>query len=169
MHAGLVARPVPLEDMTMSYRCARVMRAAVVALGLVLIPSSHALAQRVNASWNGLAVKGYDLVAYFTDGVPVRGTSAFEHVHQGVTYRFASAAHRDQFIGDPLKYLPQYGGYCAFAVSRNYTADIDPTAWRIVGGKLYLNYNAGAQARWAEDVPGNINKGDANWPALSRK
>jgi YHS domain-containing protein len=157
------------EEMEMSYGLPHVVRSMVMVLGLVVATSTGVLAQRVNANWSGVAVKGYDVVAYFVAGSPVRGDKAFEHRHEGVTYRFASAANRDAFVKDPLKYLPQYGGYCAYAVSRNYTADIDPTAWRIVGGKLYLNYNAGAQAKWAEDVPGNINKGDANWPALSRK
>ena len=85
------------------------------------------------------------------------------------TYRFASAANRDAFAKEPDRYLPQFGGFCAYAVSRGYTADIDPLAWRIVDGKLYLNYSRRAQAKWEEDVPGNITKGHANWPALSRR
>ena len=126
-------------------------------------------AQKVNRSWTGLGVKGYDVVAYFTQGAPVEGSSAFTHVHGGVTYRFISAANRDAFVAAPNRYLPQYGGYCAYAVSRNYTADIDPTAWRIVDGRLFLNYNARAQEKWAADVAASISQGDANWPALSRK
>jgi YHS domain-containing protein len=125
--------------------------------------------QKVNQGWTGLAVKGYDVVAYFTEGAPVKGNEAYTAVQDGVSYRFATAANRDAFVKDPVRYLPQYGGFCAYAVSRNYTADIDPTAWRVVDGKLYLNYNARAQAKWAEDVPGNITKGNANWPALSKK
>lgn len=146
----------------------RALRFAVLAT-LVYLSGQTLLADNVNQSRGGLGVKGYDVVAYFDLGRPVQGQGAFEHVHDGVTYRFASKAHRDRFAADPARYLPQFGGFCAWAVSRNYTADIDPTAWRIVDGKLYLNYSRSVQARWATDVRGNIAKGDANWPALSRK
>ena len=72
----------------------------------------------------------------------------------------------DGFAAMPEKYAPQYGGYCAWAVSQGYTADIDPAAWRIVDDKLYLNYSKGVQATWSEDIPGNISKGDKNWPGI---
>ncbi|MBX9747586.1 MAG: YHS domain-containing protein, partial [Hyphomonadaceae bacterium] len=88
-----------------------------------------------------VAVSGYDPVAYFTDGQPVRGTTQFRTTYQGYEYRFASAEHLAAFRASPTRYLPQYGGYCAWAVSQGYTASADPTNWRIVDGKLYLNYN----------------------------
>jgi len=72
------------------------------------------------------------------------------------------------FAADPAKYAPQFGGYCAWAVSRNYTADIDPAAWKIVGGKLYLNYSKGVQQKWETDVTGNLSKAEANWPKLHK-
>jgi YHS domain-containing protein len=125
--------------------------------------------QKVNTARGGLAIDGYDPVAYFTEGRPVQGDPRFTHTHRGATYHFMSAASRDQFVKEPERYVPQFGGFCAYAVSRNYTADTDPLAWKIVDGKLYLNYNARAQAKWQEDVPGNIAKGHANWPALSRQ
>jgi YHS domain-containing protein len=125
-------------------------------------------AQRVNVDRGGLAVDGYDVVAYFVDGRPVPGAAAFEAVHDGVRYRFASAANRDRFRQEPQRFVPQYGGFCAYAVSRGYTADVDPRAWKIVDGRLFLNYNRGAQQKWEEDVAGNIRKGDANWPSLAR-
>lgn len=153
----------------MSFRMPHVVRSWVVTCVLVYVAGAGLAAQRVNQSWSGVGAKGYDVVAYFTDQQAVRGDSRYEHTHDGVTYRFASAAHRDAFVKAPERYLPQFGGFCAWAVSRNYTADVDPTAWRIVDGKLYLNYNASVQAKWAEDVPGNIARGQANWPALSRK
>jgi hypothetical protein len=87
----------------------------------------------------------------------------------GAQWRFASAANRDAFSADPGKYAPQYGGYCAWAVSQGYTAEIDPDAWRVESGKLYLNYSKSVQATWAKDVPGNIAKGDRNWPELKAK
>lgn len=142
---------------------------AVVALLMLVTGFSPALAQKVNSNWRGLAVKGYDVVAYFTDGKAVEGSSSFTVEHGGVTYRFASAAHRDAFVKEPARYAPQFGGFCAWAVSRNYTADVDPQAWKIVEGKLYLNYSPSVQAKWSEDIPGNISKGQANWPALAKQ
>ena len=123
----------------------------------------------VNRDGSGLAIDGYDLVAYFVDAAPVPGRSDLTVVIDGTIYRFATSANRDRFRQDPAQFLPQYGGFCAYAVSRGYTADIDPQAWKIVDGKLYLNYSKRAQRLWEEDVPGNIRKGDANWPNLRNK
>ena len=95
-----------------------------------------------------------------------RASSDFTTEWHGATWRFASAAHRDQFVADPEKFAPQFGGYCAWAVSQNKTAGIDPEAWKIVDGKLYLNYSKDIQAKWEQDVPGNIGKAEANWPKL---
>jgi YHS domain-containing protein len=115
----------------------------------------------------GVAVGGYDPVAYFTEGKPVPGLKEITLEHQGVTWRFASEANRDAFRADPAKYAPQYGGYCAWAVSEGYTAKGDPNAWRIVDGKLYLNYDASVQRTWEKNITGHIAKGDANWPKLT--
>lgn len=118
---------------------------------------------------SNVAVGGYDPVAYFTDGRPVRGSAEFRTMHQGFEYRFASAAHLAAFRANPARYLPQYGGYCAWAVSQGYTAAGNPRNWRIVDGKLYLNYNSEIQQRWERDIPGFIRSGDSNWPqVLSR-
>lgn len=116
----------------------------------------------------GVAILGTDPVAYFTLGQPTAGDPAYSHDWNGVTWHFATAQHRDLFAADPEKYAPQYGGFCAFAVSRGYTADIDPNAWRIVDDKLYLNLSPGVQARWERDIPGNISRADQNWPRLAR-
>src|SRR5512135_2769630 len=89
----------------------------------------------------GVAIRGYDPVAYFTESKPVEGSKQFTFEWQGATWRFASAANRDLFAKTPEKYAPQYGGYCAYAVSQGHTATIDPQRWRIVDGKLYLNYS----------------------------
>jgi hypothetical protein len=121
----------------------------------------------VNSSvLGGVAIEGTDPVAYFTEGRPVEGSSDFEHEWMGATWRFVSAANRDLFAADPDKYAPQYGGYCAWAVSQGYTASIDPEAWKVVDGKLYLNYSKDVQTQWTQDVPGNVTKGDANWPKI---
>jgi YHS domain-containing protein len=113
-----------------------------------------------------VAVGGYDPVAYFTDGRPVRGSTQFRITHQGYEYRFATAEHLAAFRANPARYLPQYGGYCAWAVSQGYTASGDPQHWRIVNGRLYLNYNAEIQSRWEQDISGFIRSADANWPSV---
>jgi hypothetical protein len=86
----------------------------------------------------------------------------------GATWQFASADSRDSFAADPRKFAPQYGGYCAWAVSRGYTADTDPEAWKIIDGKLYLNYSKSVQRKWETDIPGNVAKADGNWPGLHK-
>jgi YHS domain-containing protein len=112
------------------------------------------------------AIRGYDPVAYFTDGEPVRGKKAFTVKWKGADWYFATAAHRDLFKAAPDKYAPQYGGYCAYAVSKGYTASTDPAAWMIVKGKLYLNYSLGVRETWKEDIPGHIARADKNWPGV---
>lgn len=137
---------------------------AVAAIGLGA--ARPAVADMTVYTAAGAAIEGTDPVAYFVEGRPVEGKAEFSHAWQGATWRFASAANRDAFAAEPEKYAPQYGGYCAWAVSQGYTAEIDPAAWRIVDGKLYLNYSKSVQERWARDIPGNIAKGDTNWPGL---
>jgi hypothetical protein len=114
----------------------------------------------------GVAIRGYDPVAYFTQARPVEGDAAITTVWEGATWRFATAEHRDLFIAAPTRYAPQYGGFCAWAAAGNYFAPVDPTAWRIVEGRLYLNYDKSVQRMWEKDVPGFVAKGDANWPGL---
>jgi YHS domain-containing protein len=117
----------------------------------------------------GLAVKGYDVVAYFADGRPVKGTAEYSYPWQGATWQFASPEHRAAFMREPATYAPQYGGYCAYAVALGNIVDIDPRQWRIVDGKLYLNANFLSQSLWALDPPGYIKKGDANWRIIPRR
>src|SRR5919206_668298 len=97
---------------------------------------------------DGLGVGGYDPVAYFADGKALPGSAQFTHQYHGITYRFASAAHRDAFTADPEKYLPQYGGYCAYAMAKGALAKTDPEAFTVIDGKLYLNFNDGVRQRW---------------------
>ena len=151
----------------------RALRRRVLWLGMLILTfgSGAALPAAaggvVNASsFTGTAIEGYDPVAYFAEGRPVEGDSAFAHDWMGATWYFASAENRDRFAADPERYAPQYGGYCAWAVAHGYTAKIDPAAWKIVEGKLYLNYSKEVQADWAQDIPGNITKSDANWPKI---
>jgi YHS domain-containing protein len=116
---------------------------------------------------DGAAIKGYDPVAYFTENKPVPGSPAYQAEYKGSTFRFASQAHRDAFMADPERYAPQYGGFCAFGTAGGYKAAIDPAAFTIVDGKLYLNYNADVQKQWARDIPGFISKADKNWPQVT--
>ena len=115
---------------------------------------------------DGYAVGGTDVVAYFTDAAPVAGDAAFAADQDGATWLFSNAANRDAFVADPQKYLPAFGGYCAFAVSRGYIAPTIPEAWTIFEDRLYLNANLRARRLWLRDVPGNIALGEANWPGV---
>jgi YHS domain-containing protein len=117
----------------------------------------------------GLALKGYDPVAYFNEGKPVAGSDVFTHEWNGATWHFANEANRDSFVRQPEMYAPQYGGYCAWAVGHGYTAKGDPEAWKIVDGKLYLNYSQDVKAKWEQDIPGYIGKADQNWPRFLKE
>lgn len=117
-------------------------------------------------TFSSLAVSGYDPVAYFANGRPAEGRGDFEFEWRGATWRFANADNLAAFKTAPERFAPQYGGYCAWAVSQGYTASSDPEAWRIVEGKLYLNYSKSVQATWAQDISGNIVKADKNWPGV---
>lgn len=151
--------------------------AAAVLSALVLLPTtwapSFAYDENSTASINldagGVAIHGYDPVAYFVAGQPSPGEEKFTSVYDGATYRFASATNRDAFVDDPAKYAPAYGGFCAMGAALEKKLDGDPKLWRIVDGKLYLNVGEPAQKRWLEDVPGNIAKASANWPNIKDK
>ncbi|MDH4154476.1 MAG: YHS domain protein [Nitrospira sp.] len=118
---------------------------------------------------NGLAIDGYDPVAYFTEQKPVKGSPEFRTDYHGVTFQFASAVHREAFITEPAKYAPQYGGFCAYGMAKGYKAVIDPAAFTVVHEKLYLNYSESVRTRWLSDIPGYIQKADANWPEVQRQ
>jgi YHS domain-containing protein len=143
----------------------RILSAPVVLLIAFLAAAAAAAIEPVFSS-DGAAIRGYDPVAYFTEERPVEGKAEHTAEYMGATWRFASAANRDLFATDPGKYAPQYGGYCAWAVANNYTASIDPEAWSVRDGKLYLNYSKVVRARWALDKAGNITAADRNWPGL---
>lgn len=141
----------------------------VIALAMTagLLSATPAAAKDpVYKSFLGTAIDGTDPVAYFTEGRPVEGSADFTYEWNGATWRFASAGNRDRFAAAPEKYAPQYGGYCAWAVAQGYTASTDPEAWKIVDGKLYLNYDKGVQAKWEADIPGFIKSADGNWPKV---
>jgi len=138
-----------------------------LALAVSLFVSAPAgAAEAVYSNWLGRAIAGYDPVAYFTEGKAVEGKGAFTAEWMGADWRFSSAANRDLFMAMPEKYAPKYGGYCAYAVSQGYTAKIDPTAWSVVEGKLYLNYSHAVQKTWLADRDAYIAAADRNWPSV---
>jgi YHS domain-containing protein len=114
----------------------------------------------------GLAAHGYDVVAFFADGSPTVGSDKFALAHKGGTYRFASQANLDAFKASPDKYLPAYGGFCAYGTALGKKLDGDPRVWKIVDGTLYFNLNPDIAVAWAKDIPGNIAKANANWSRI---
>lgn len=137
---------------------------------LTLLDGGPALAAgRVNTNSAGIALHGYDPVAYFTAGKPAKGSPGFAATHDGATYHFASEASRSAFQVDPQRYLPQYGRYCAYGVAQGAKPDIDPTAFAVVDGKLYLNLSPAVQKRWTKDIPGYIKAADANRTDLAEQ
>lgn len=144
-------------------------RAICAGLALAaLAPAAPALAaeDRVYADWRGRAIRGYDPVAYFTDGRPVQGSADITLEWSGAQWRFANEANRAAFRADPAAYAPQYGGWCAWAMAQGQTASVDPEAWDIIDGKLYLNYSLDVQSRWRKDIPGLVSKADALYPSV---
>jgi len=114
-------------------------------------------------STDDIAIRGYDPVAYFSEGRPVKGRSEFTYQYDGATWYFANKRNRDLFTADPDSYAPQYGGYCAYAMSKGFIASTAPEAWSIHEDKLYLNYSLSVRDTWREDVPGNVRKAEGNW------
>jgi hypothetical protein len=123
----------------------------------------------VSQSSSGIAIKGYDPVAYFTENKAIKGSDEFTHRWLGATWNFASAEHMEMFIADPINYLPQYGGYCAASMAGGAIYEADPEAWRIVDGMLYLNYSTWVMTKWAKDIPGNISVANEKWVQVKSK
>lgn len=120
----------------------------------------------INASANDLAIHGYDAVSYFKKGKPTKGKDKYTATYKGAIYQFRSEENRDMFRASPSKYAPQFGGYCAMGVALNQKLDVDPTAWKIVDNKLYLNLNSAVQKKWLTDVPGYLDTAERNWNGI---
>ena len=154
----------------MTSRFARIAQ-AVLAI-TVLSGTTSALALKntggeYNTMYAGLGAKGYDVVAYFTDGKPTQGSDRFTATYGGVKWQFASREHRDAFEADPARYAPQYGGFCSWGISQGKLFDVDPVnGWKVVDGKLYLNFNEGVRQRWLPRSSEFINAADLNWPQV---
>ena len=144
----------------------RMRRAVIPLLVMAALAGTASAIDPVFSTYLGGAIRGYGPVAYFTDGKPVQGKRAHRLEWKGATWSFASAKNKEMFDAAPEKYAPRYGGYCAWAVSQGSTASVDPDAWSIVDGALYLNYSLGVRDQWSRNVRGNIAKGDANCPKL---
>ncbi len=113
-----------------------------------------------------VGVQGYDLVSYHQKSGPVAGNGNNLVVHEGISYVFANAENKKAFEANPGKYLPQYGGYCAYGAAVNKKFVGDPKVWAVVGGKLYLNLDKKVQAIWDQDRAGKIKEADVNWPNI---
>ncbi len=136
-------------------------------IALVLgLATTGAVAGSINVDSHGAAIHGYDTVAYFVDGHPEPGDPRYTFRWKDAEWRFSSAAHRDAFAKAPEKYAPRYGGFCAYAASRGQMADVDPTAWTILGGRLYLNFNQDVQSRWRPYAADYVEDADAEWTEL---
>ncbi len=144
----------------------------LVLLLLMLSTAAPLLAQTktlFNLDKSGLAIQGYDSVAFFTDNKPIQGKPEFKSAFGGATYQFASAEHKALFEKDPGKYAPAFGGYCAYGVSRNKLVEIDVDAFQIVDGRLLLQYSKGVRNDFNKDQKGNLAKAEHNWPVLVEK
>lgn len=115
---------------------------------------------------NGIAINGYDPVAYFTDNMPVKGKEAFSFDWNGAKWQFSSDTNMALFKANPEKYAPQYGGFCAYGVSENHKSPTDPNAWTIVEEKLYLNYSPKVKELWTKDIPNRIKKANDYWSLI---
>jgi YHS domain-containing protein len=143
-----------------------ILATAVLALALASTASAKTL---LNVDRSGVGIKGYDPVAYFTENKAVKGDAQFQSKAGGVTYYFASAENKSAFDAHPAKYEPQFGGFCAWAVSQGYTAPIDPNAFQIVHRRLLLQYSLKVRQDFGADTEGNLKKADANWPSIVEK
>jgi YHS domain-containing protein len=168
LHAKALVREAPGEKSQFMLP----KRALVVVLSLFVLAVTTAQAQSSNAYFNnlnkeGVIIDGYDPVAFFTDNKPVKGDPQFRYKYQDATYYFVSQQHLDQFKADPEKYKPQFGGWCAYAVSLGRVAPIDVSTFSIVNDRLVLQHNQRAVKGWNKDVQGNLAKADAYWPRVS--
>jgi YHS domain-containing protein len=141
---------------------------AVSVASIAFVPAAYAGPTYVGAeNGDSIAVGGYDAVSYFEgNGTPVKGSSAHVATYKGATYHFSSAANAAKFEANPTAYAPQYGGHCAWAMARGSLAPGDPTKYKLVDGKLYLNFNQQVQTTWLKDISGFITKADAEWPSI---
>jgi YHS domain-containing protein len=136
---------------------------------LIAVPAMAQTKKLVNVDKNGIAVKGYDPVAFFTQNKPVKGKPDFASDYNGAKYLFASAEDKATFDANPSKYEPQFGGFCAYGVSQGHTAPIKIDTFQIVDGRLLFNYDLDVKKEFQKDTQGNLKKADQNWPGIVQK
>ena len=141
---------------------------ALLLLALLPIAAQAGGPTVLNVDAQGVAIQGYDPVAFFTDGKPVAGTSEFTSQLNGATYRFASAAHKALFDQEPAKYEPQFGGYCAYGVTEGHLAPVKLEAFQIVDGRLLMQYNPEVRDLFNKDKTGNFKRATERWPEIAR-
>ncbi len=147
----------------------------ILLLSLVLVVSLLASCSNTDdlnpicATKENVAIKGFDTVSYFVSEGAVKGNPQFEFVWKGAKWLFSSKENMEKFKQEPEKYAPQFGGYCSFAVSKGYTADGDPNAWKVVDGKLYLNYNPEVKKKWEAEQQKLIEDAEKNWKGFETK
>jgi YHS domain-containing protein len=146
---------------TFLHRCAG-------AIGLLLLCGQAALAGDFFES-DGLALRGYDPIAYFEMNAPTLGKLEHSVEYRGSKFVFASAVNREKFAANPEKYAPQYGGYCALGTANGYKVSTQPDAFKVVDGKLYFNYDRKVLDLWSKDIPGYIAKANVNWPDVAKQ
>lgn len=147
----------------------------LLTIGIIVLAASMSACTKtgsvvsVNVNADGLAVKGYDAVAFFASNAAVQGNPTFEYAWNGAKWVFSTAENLEKFKADPEAYAPQFGGYCSYAVSHGYTADGDPNQWKIVDGKLYLNYSEKAKEAWEKEQENLIKEGEKNWAEFQNR
>jgi YHS domain-containing protein len=154
-----------LAFVALAFGCALSVRAQTQSTSVPAATQASTAKTLVNTNAKGLALQGYDPVAYFTEGKPTKGSPAHATDFAGAIYHFVSAAHRESFLKEPAKYVPAYGGYCGYAAAINRLSPIDPTVFQIIEGKLILQHNQKALGKWNE-LSDNVKKADQNWPGL---
>lgn len=159
----------------MKIRISKLISISTIAVAFALagpVTSAFAVKQtggEYNTMFAGLGAKGYDVVSYFNANKPVAGSNRYTAEHGGVKWQFSSTENLAAFKADPVKYAPQFGGFCAWGVSVGKLFDVDPVnGWKIVDGKLYLNFNGDINATFSNDTEAYISKANRNWASLNK-
>jgi YHS domain-containing protein len=140
---------------------------AAALVGLLLVTQATLAGEFFEV--DGVAMRGYDVVAYVEANQPTKGLPAYSHQYQGSTFLFSSDANLKKFVASPQKYAPQYGGFCALGTANGYKVKTEPDAFKVVDGKLYFNYNRKVLEMWTQDQAGYIARADKNWPEVSKQ
>lgn len=146
------------------------MKKGILVTAFIVVSAASLFAQKAEVfNTSNDAIRGYDPVAYFTDGKPVKGSENLTYQWKEANWHFSSKDNLDLFMKNPEKYAPQYGGYCAYGMSEGHKAPTDPKAWTIVDGKLYLNYSLDVKQSWVKNQKERIGQADKNWPQIKDK